>query len=71
MSIMTVQEIYNEAIKPLPASDRLQLASLILADIPPQSLVDYRHEWSDEDLEDLNRASWQLIDSEVEYSDDA
>jgi hypothetical protein len=67
---MTIQELYHDSIKPLPAAERLQLASIILGDIPPQSLVDFRSEWSDEDLKDLNRASWQLIESEVEYPDD-
>ena len=37
---MTVREIYEQAIKPLPAADRLRLATLILNDIPPQAVVD-------------------------------
>jgi hypothetical protein len=39
---MTVHEIYDQAIRPLSAAERLQLATIILNDIPPQLLVDYR-----------------------------
>ncbi len=56
---MTVQELYDRNIKPLPPSDRLQLATLILNDIPPQSVVDYSEEWSEEDLRDFTLYSWQ------------
>jgi hypothetical protein len=55
---MTVLDVYNSAIKPLPASDRLRLATLILNDIPPQSLADYRDDWSDEDLAEFSAATW-------------
>jgi hypothetical protein len=68
---MTTQEIYDRTIKSLPPAQRLELATLILGDIPPQALVDYRTEWSDEDMEDLNRASWDAIDSAEECSDHA
>lgn len=51
---MTVQELYNESIKPLPAADRLRLAANILNEIAPVTLeqagerpVDIAEEWSD------------------------
>jgi protoheme ferro-lyase len=62
---MTVREIYDRTIKPLPPADRLQLATLILNDIPPQSVVDYSEEWSDEDLRDFTRATWAHIDRDT------
>ena len=67
---MTTQEIYDRTIKHLPPGQRLQLASLILGDIPPQALVDFSTEWSDEDVADLNRASWQVIETSEETASD-
>ena len=55
----------------LPAAARLQLAALILNDIPPESVVDYRTEWSEEDLSDFSRASWKDINQIVEGEEDA
>lgn len=60
---MTIQELYDTSIKSLPAVDRLRLASLILSDIPPQSVVDYQEAWSEEDLADFTRHSWQHIET--------
>jgi len=31
---MTIEQLYDQAIKPLPAADRLRLATLILNEIP-------------------------------------
>lgn len=56
---MSVTELYNHSIRPLPAADRLQLAKLILNDIPAQLAPDVRDEWSDEDLGEFSRAGWQ------------
>jgi hypothetical protein len=67
---MTIQEIYDRTIKPLPASERLRLAALILNDIPPQALVDYSEEWSEADLADFSRATWQHIDNSLGEQDD-
>ena len=53
---MTTQEVYDRSIKPLPAAERLRLAELILNDIPPQAVVDYSDEWSEEDLQDFTNA---------------
>ena len=59
---VTIQEIYEQSIKPLPAPQRFQLAVLILNDIPPHALVDYSEEWSEEDLRDLMRANQEHIE---------
>jgi hypothetical protein len=59
---MTVQEVYDTSIKSLPTADRLELATLILREIPRESLVDYNDTWSDEDLCDLNRQTGRHIE---------
>ena len=68
---MTLNEIYEETIKPLPAADRLRLATMILNDIPPQSIVDYSDEWSDEDLRDFHTAGLKHIDATLGDEEDA
>jgi hypothetical protein len=49
----TAEDVYVQVVRPLPASERLKLATMILNDIPPQSVVDYSEEWSEEDMQDL------------------
>jgi hypothetical protein len=55
----TVDEIYEQAMKTLTASDRLRLATMILNGIPPQSVGEYRDDWTDEDMRDVSRYSLQ------------
>ena len=50
---MTIEQIYDEAIKPLSPSEQFRLASLILNGIPPQSLVDVRETWDEKDMTDI------------------
>jgi hypothetical protein len=66
---MTIQELYDQTIKPLSPPERFRLATLILNDIPPQAVVDYSEEWSDEDIRDFNQASWNLINKRLEEED--
>ena len=49
---MTIEEIYNGSIKALPPSERFRLATLILSEIPPQSVVDVNDVWSQDDMRD-------------------
>lgn len=63
---MNVIEFYEQAVKPLSVVERLRLATLILNDIPPQAVVDYNDTWSDKDLQDFSRASWEYIDTHIE-----
>jgi len=56
---MTVEELYDQRIRPLPASERFRLAALILNDIPPQSVADYSGEWSDEDIREASLHSFR------------
>ena len=50
---MTLEQLYNQAIGPLSTADRLRLATMILNQIPPQSIVDDRDDWTDEDIRDV------------------
>lgn len=61
-----VDELYEEAIRPLAPADRLKLATRILVDIPPESLSNYSGEWTDEDLSDFSRASWEYINRAID-----
>jgi len=57
-----LEKLYERSIRPLPAGQRLRLATLILNDIPPLSVGEYREDWSEDDMRDatlhsLRRAS--------------
>lgn len=58
---MTIEQPYEQMVRPLPATERLRLATLILEGIPPESVADYSDEWSDKDLADFSRASWSRV----------
>ena len=68
---MTVEEIYDHTIKQLPAAERLRLAKAILNDIPPRALVDYSEEWSEADLREFSKASWEHVNTTVEKDENA
>ena len=68
---MTVNEIYQQSIKPLAVAERLQLAKMILDDVPAELFVDYDDSWSDEDLHDFSQASWRRGEKEAGEVDDA
>jgi hypothetical protein len=57
----TAEELYDQIIKPLPASERLKLATMILNGISSRSVVDYSEEWSEEDMRDFTAASWNYV----------
>ena len=57
----TVQQIYEDTRRSLTFSERFQLATLLLNDIPPRSFVDYSTEWSNEDLDDFRLAGERHI----------
>jgi hypothetical protein len=61
---MTIEQLYERTIRPLPTAERLRLATLILEGIPPESVADYSDGWSDEDLADFSRAGWRTIQLE-------
>jgi hypothetical protein len=63
---MTADAVYNEVVRPMPASERLRLATMILDDISPRAVVDYSEEWSEEDYRDFAAASWAYISERLE-----
>lgn len=67
---MTVSEIYRHSIKPLAAADRLQLARIILNDIPAEALVDYSDSWTADDLREFTQAGWLRVEGEVKERED-
>ena len=68
---MNVQDLYEQTIKTLPASERLRLAVLILNDIPPQSVIDASESWTEEDLREFTQGSWAHIDQRLEDEEHA
>jgi hypothetical protein len=61
----TADEVYELAVKPLPLSERLKLATLILSAIPPEAVVDYSEAWSEEDTREFSAASWRAVAAQV------
>ncbi len=47
------EQLYDQAMKKLAAPERFELASKLLQSIPPESVVDYSEEWSEEDIRDF------------------
>jgi len=70
MVTMTAEAVYSEVVKPLPASERLRLATLILDDISPRAVVDYSEEWTDEDYRDFSSASWAYVVEKLEEGEE-
>jgi hypothetical protein len=62
---MTIERIYNESVKPLAPSERFRLATLILSEIPPQSVVDIRDAWDEEDMRGISAYSARLFTAEI------
>jgi hypothetical protein len=67
---MTVEQLYEQAIKPLSEDDRLRLAAIILAEFPQITLVDERDDWSEEDLHDFTAASLRYFDATYPEEDE-
>lgn len=69
---MSVEELYEQAVKSLSVPDRLRLAIIILNNIPQRAVVDYNDEWTDEDLRDATAYSLRHADESLgEEADDA
>ncbi len=48
--LTTAEVIYSRVVRPLPPSERLKLATMILNAIPPQSVIDVSEEWTEDDI---------------------
>lgn len=68
---MSVQELYDQTIRHLPAAERLRLAATILNDIPAQAVVDYSEEWSEQDLHEFSKAAWEDSIAKLEKDENA
>ena len=68
---VALDELYDRSIKPLPLSERLQLAARILDDIPPQALIDYQTVWSEQDERDVTASSLLRAAARVDEDNDA
>jgi hypothetical protein len=66
---MSLIQLYKEQIKSLPVGQRLELAKIILHDIPPESVSDFDTAWSDEDLRDATAYSSNLINENIETAE--
>lgn len=55
----TAESVY-EAVRVLPAAERIKLAGLLITNVSPFEIVDTSHNWTDEDLRDLDRATARL-----------
>ncbi len=57
----TARDIYASAVAPLPASERLRLAALILDGLAETAAdaLDYSDEWTAQDMQDLANFSAQ------------
>jgi hypothetical protein len=55
MPATTARELYTQAVRDLPLTERLQLAALILEGLsqPNVAVVDASDTWTDEDQQDL------------------
>ena len=54
-----VDNTYNDMVKTLSSSQRLELAARLLNGVVSENVVDERDEWSDEDLRDFSAASFR------------
>ena len=54
-----VESTYNDVVKTLSSSQRLELAARLLNGVVSENVVDERDEWSDEDLRDFSAASFR------------
>lgn len=57
----TATDVYANAVEPLPPSEQLRLASMILQGLAQNSadVLDYRDDWSAEDISDVTLFSAQ------------
>ncbi len=67
----SVKELYETAVRIRPASERLQLAAMILNDISPEAVIDVSDTWTDIDVQEFREASSAYILAEVEAAENA
>jgi hypothetical protein len=68
--MMTVQELYETAVRTLSRSERLLLASRLLSNVVEQDIDDH-DEWSEQDLHEFSAASMRSLDERLRREGDA
>ena len=68
----TAQQVFERSVRPLPASERLRLANLIIEDLTATSadVLDYSDTWTEEDVRDLAAFSASYAASVYPESDE-
>ena len=69
--MVSVQELYETAVRIRPASERLQLAAMILNDITLESIADYSEIWAQVDISEFHNASSAYMLSQLEEAENA
>lgn len=64
----TAQDIYSNTVLPLPASEKLRLATMILAGLTESAAtaLDFSEQWSEEDVRDLSAFASQHALSSID-----
>jgi hypothetical protein len=60
--MMTVEQLYEEAVSQLPKEEQMRLATYIAWKCAKAGPIEYSDEWSDEDMRDLTAASVALFE---------
>ncbi|HKP73247.1 MAG TPA: hypothetical protein VJT82_09950 [Pyrinomonadaceae bacterium] len=63
MSVVDVEKLYAEQIKPLPATERLRLLALIARDLEPET-KNVRRRRSIMELHGLGKEIWEGVDAQ-------
>ena len=67
---MRIEQLYEEAIRPLPVGERIRLASLIMWEHAGTGRLDYSEDWTDDDLREFSAAGWELIERRLGEDDE-
>lgn len=59
---MTVEQLYNDSIRPLPQDERIRLIAIIANDMTFGE--NYSGEWTEEDMREWSQASLQRFEEE-------
>jgi hypothetical protein len=56
---MTAKDVYENSVRSLSASEQLKLAALIMNELKSHTIIDFRDEWSDEDMREATLHSFE------------
>jgi hypothetical protein len=55
---MSVQLLYDREVRPLACVERIELAALIVRELPADAVPGYCDEWSDQAMDDFAQAAF-------------